>query len=112
MIRRRDRRQRRVEVRGLLRRHRHALIETAPKRRRLIGELFARDGAVWGRSMDRLGASAITGKTYRGLSPIFLHDSAGVVVAFITYRPHQQAKPHLPALNEAGGASTRRSSLP
>jgi phage I-like protein len=68
-----------------------------------IGELFARDGAVWGKvEWTQLGANAITGKTYRGLSPVFLHDAAGKVVAFANAGLTNKRNLYLPALNEAG----------
>lgn len=66
-----------------------------------IGELFARDGAVWGRvEWTELGANAITGKTYRGLSPVFLHDAANQVVAFANAGLTNKRNLFLPALNE------------
>ena len=66
-----------------------------------IGELFVRDGAVWGKvEWTELGANAIQGKTYRGLSPVFLHDAANQVVAFANAGLTNKRNLFLPALNE------------
>lgn len=80
----------------------HALIKDgAAPAAGWIGELFARDGAVWGKvEWTEIGANAIQGKTYRGLSPVFLHDAAGRVVAFANAGLTNKRNLFLPALNE------------
>lgn len=51
-----------------------------------IGSLENRNGAIWGKvDWTELGANAVKGKTYRGLSPVFAFDKeTGRILAFLS----------------------------
>ena len=57
--------------------------EAAPARG-WIKELQARQDGIWGRvEWTRLGERLVTGKAYRGLSPVIRHDASGNVIAIL-----------------------------